>query len=83
MNADCKKKLELYEEKFSYFNETMPEILGKLKKYQRVHIIEEYVERNNIFEIDNETICEKAFKVLPFGGHIPYDSQKYYEVRLI
>lgn len=80
MNNKCKQKLKLYQEKFSYLNETMPEIFGKQKKYQRVQIIEEYVEKNNIFEIDTEIVCEKPFKVLPFGGHIPYDHQKYYTV---
>lgn len=80
MKWRCSRKLKAYEEQFSYFNESMPQIFGRVKKYQRVKIIEDYIIENSLFEIDNETICEKPFKVLPFGGHIPYDYQKYYPV---
>lgn len=80
MKDNCNQKLKIYEETFSYFNMTMPTILGNSLNHQRLNIIEKYIEDNNIFEIDQTIVCKAPLKVMTFAVHTPYDFHKYYAV---
>lgn len=80
MKNNCNKKLNIYRERFSEFNETMPVLLEDSKMYEQIDLIEEYIEKNNFFEKDKQIICSVPLKILPFGAHTPYDHQKYFVV---
>lgn len=83
MKKNCNEKLSIYQERISYTNETMPEILGEPPIYDRVNYIETYIKEHNIFEINQKIVCKKPIKVLPFAVHTPFDHQKYFVLSFI
>lgn len=77
MKSNCDNKLNFYQEKFSDFNQTIPEF-NDLKVHKKIIFIEDYIKKNNLFEINENLICEKPLKKLSFGAYTPYDHQKYF-----
>lgn len=51
--------------------------------YQKVEFIEDFIEENNLFEINTEIVCKEPQKILPYGGHTPYNHNKYYAISFI
>lgn len=83
MKKNCNNKLSIYQENFNYFNETIPVMLGVSEIYEQLEFIEDYLEENNLFEINTEIVCKEPQKILPYGGHTPFNHNKYYTISFI
>lgn len=78
MKDNCNQKLKMYEDRFDYSNKSLPQILGNPNIYQQLDLIEDYIEDNNIFEIDKTIVCKAPLKVMTFIVHTPNDFHNNY-----